>query len=590
MSETPQPQKEAAFFTSIRSWGLTRGDNGVVGGVVEGLGQRIGMARVPARLLVVLAWILLPGVVMLGYAAAWGLLPDRRGTIIIQNFGRGVTNVGALLGIAVLTLFGVGALNSGPFPLGWGGDPFPWDDISVNGPLEAVGTLMAVGFTLAILGGLAALIFVLVRRSRSAEPPGTGGPHAGGAPTTPPAATPGGAAAPAGPAAPASPTGDGVAGQDPDGATPGESTDPTAAPAPGRDVTDEPATASSPLTAAIPVASAPQPWEPALLPGDARAGVAPSRGAAAGAASAAAWAHAPSGGWPSHETPPTPPHHAPPPPSAAARPAQPRAPRVPGPGKAAWIAFLGVMLVSAAVVFGIGRSGQLAVPAPLAWGACVTIGLGAIMVIVALTGRRLGFLGFLTIPAVLLSVLFASNAGEIRDGFDGRGDWWQGDTVMYGEVSDPEVTAVGPDEPETTPVDLGSALSSDYSTIIAAGACTTPIVAQTWEEVSLWGEDSATVRIGEIAADTDLELTATATRVAFPAGTSIEILGSGETTVIWEDRDVSCYDWSEAALDEWGEPTGADPSTVLRASNADQPVLTLSGRDGAVIYLEEVVQ
>src|SRR5690554_25487 len=100
MNEQPQPPTEAAFFTSIREWGVVRGTSGVVGGVVEGVGHKIGLARVPARLLTVVAWILLPGVVMVAYAAGWALLPDARGNIIIQDFGRGITNVGALIGIA----------------------------------------------------------------------------------------------------------------------------------------------------------------------------------------------------------------------------------------------------------------------------------------------------------------------------------------------------------------------------------------------------------------------------------------------------------------------------------------------------------
>ena len=49
---TPSEQqpREAGFFRAIREWGLTRGDNGFLGGVVDGLAQRVGMATVPARI------------------------------------------------------------------------------------------------------------------------------------------------------------------------------------------------------------------------------------------------------------------------------------------------------------------------------------------------------------------------------------------------------------------------------------------------------------------------------------------------------------------------------------------------------------
>ena len=110
-----------------------------------------------------------------------------------------------------------------------------------------------------------------------------------------------------------------------------------------------------------------------------------------------------------------------------------------------------------------------------------------------------------------------------------------------------------------------------------------------WEDVSLWGEETATMRLDSVAEDTAIELDAVYTHVAVPAGTSIEILGVGTTTVIWEDRDISCYDWSEPdAYDEFGDAVASHPSRVLSATNADSPVLTLTGRDGSVIYLEEV--
>lgn len=584
MSETSQPHKEAAFFTTIRSWGLTRGDNGVVGGVVEGLGQRIGMARVPARLLTVVAWFILPGFVMLGYAAAWGLLPDRRGTIIIQNFGRGVTNVGALLGIAVLSLAGLASLNNGfAFGiLGGGVDPFPWDDMAHSGGMFGVlGVIMAIGVTIAVLAGVAVLLVVIVRRSRD-TPPGPGGPQ-GAVPPPPPPAAPGAGTVDASTAD--APAGSGVHAA-PDGASAGV------------------AAASAPPVATS--TGAPQPWEPALLPGDPRAGVAPSKGATAGVAAATAMSQpghgqnwqtpapsTPASAFPYDPAPGGPPlgggRSTPPPPVPPAPPAPAPKPRVPGPGKGAWLAFLGVMLVSAAVVFGLGRTEQLAVSPVLAWGACVTVGLGAILAVVALTGRRLGFLGFMSVFAVLLSLLFASNAEAIRDGYDGRADWWSGDAVIYGEDPAPEPSTAEA-YPVEDPIDMTAELASDYATIMVAGACTTPTLVDPWEQTSQWGEDSASIRLASVDENVTLDLTAVYTHVAVPAGTSIEVRGSGSTAIVWEGRDITCNDWTEPEYDEWGEPTGAGTRTVLEAVNPDTPVLTLTSRDGAVIYLEEVVQ
>ncbi|GIG54751.1 hypothetical protein Dac01nite_15030 [Demequina activiva] len=558
---------------------MARGTNGLVGGVVEGLGQRIGMAAVPARLLTVLAWLLLPGLVMLGYAAAWGLLPDRRGNIIIQNFGRGVTNVGALLGIAVLTLFGFGGLDGGPLfgVFGWGGDPFPWDNLGDGGfhPFRAVLAVLAVLIPLAILAGLVVLVVWLVRRSKN--PPMPGAPAPGATPPPPAAPAADGAPAPA-------PQGDEASRADAD-VTESQSSPSAPVDAPSQ----APGNAGLAAVGATPAATAvhtPQPWEPALLPGDPRAGAAPSRGAAAGARYVA--------GGPVPPAPPAAgaPAQGPPPASAAAPPAYygppappaPPRPHVPGPGKGGYLGFLGVLILSAAIVAGLDRAGELGVHPLLAWGACITVGLGAILVIVALAGRKLGFLGFLSVVAVVLSLLLTANAEELRRSYDSSWSWDGNVDVTINAAPEP---APEPTEVQT-PIDLSAELASEYGTIYAAGSCTTPVSMEPWEEVSLWGDDTATMRLDIVAEDTAIDLDAAYTHVAVPAGTSIEILGLGTTTVIWENRDISCYDWSEADWDEFGNPVDSDPVRVISATNADDPVLTITGRDGTVIYLEEV--
>src|SRR6187431_3441817 len=106
---SPEPTREAAFFTTIRSWGIVRGDNRVFGGVLSGVGARIGMAPAAARFIFVLIALITGGLGLLAYAAAWALLPDTEGRIIIQDFGRGRPNVGALVAIAILTLIGFGS-------------------------------------------------------------------------------------------------------------------------------------------------------------------------------------------------------------------------------------------------------------------------------------------------------------------------------------------------------------------------------------------------------------------------------------------------------------------------------------------------
>ena len=536
MTEQPQPPTEAAFFTSIREWGIVRGANGVLGGVVEGVGNRIGLARVPARLLVVLAWILLPGLVMLAYAAGWGLLPDTRGNIVIQNFGRGVTNVGALIGIAILTFLGVVGLDSGPIFSRIGlGNGFFWNDWGAS----AAWILIPVFLVLAFTAGVVFLIVWLVKRSQR----NTADAHVTSASR--------GTSATGNPAAPAGP-----AGQDSDGPQPGAGQ------------------ASNTGT--------PQPWEPALLPGDPRAGVSASAGATkanANAAHAAGSAHSAT----THTGQPAPARaSAPPPPTPPQRPAAPPPPSIPGPGSGAYLAFLAVLLISAAIAVGLAWADQLAVSPVLAWGASITVGLGAILVIVALAGRKLGFLGFLSVFAVVLSVLFAANAEPIRDGYASSENWFgiEEEVVIHEHVS--EETEI------THGFDLTADLAHDYSTVFLAGACMSPSDVASWTDATFFGESMATMRLDAVDEDIDVDLAATYTRLAIPAGTSLEITGSGSTDVVWEGRDASCSAWFNNNTEWDGEPAPPESQTILTATNPDAPVITINAGTDKTIYLEEV--
>ncbi len=156
------PRREAALFTSIRSWGITRGEHGVFGGVVEGVGERIGLDRVPARIIAVVLLFLTQGFFLTLYAAAWALLPDRSGRIIIQDFGRGTPNVGALIMIAILGILGAGS-NPGRRSINgdWGSFPF--------------GGLWAL-IPLAIAIGVVVLVIVLAQHAN--KPPSASGPMA----------------------------------------------------------------------------------------------------------------------------------------------------------------------------------------------------------------------------------------------------------------------------------------------------------------------------------------------------------------------------------------------------------------------------
>lgn len=176
-SEAPPPPRPAGtgFFDSIRRSGLYRADQRWVGGVASGVAARLGWDPLLVRGILVITFFL-GGIGLVAYGIAWALLPEQSdGRIHLEQAIRGNFDV-ALLGAAVLFLFG----------FAWGG---PWDWTYVNG-----GWIAAV-FWLAIIGGIVYLLIQAVRRRPSTE----GAPHAQPYP---------------GPAAPVSPAAGGVVGFD----------------------------------------------------------------------------------------------------------------------------------------------------------------------------------------------------------------------------------------------------------------------------------------------------------------------------------------------------------------------------------------
>jgi phage shock protein PspC (stress-responsive transcriptional regulator) len=69
------------IHTTFRSQGLVRPRDGrVLGGVVAGLGRRFGISPWPARLLFVLALMVIPGSQIIIYPILWILMPNEEPT------------------------------------------------------------------------------------------------------------------------------------------------------------------------------------------------------------------------------------------------------------------------------------------------------------------------------------------------------------------------------------------------------------------------------------------------------------------------------------------------------------------------------
>ena len=469
MSTAPdQAPHEAALFRTIREWGITRGDNGVIGGVAEGLGDRIGMARVPARIIMVVAAIPLTALVFLAYAAAWALLPDRKGNIIVQNFGRGIPNVGALIGIAVLTLFGLGNFGNGTgivFNSGaWGGN-IPWNDVPNWGGGHVVILILAILVPLVIIAGVITAIVLLVKKSGNGHTSGPGAVYA----------------------APPAPT-----------HTPPHTTSPSSAAA---------ATADAGLAS------------PPLSPAPASVSV-----SAEASPAARQWAPAP-----------------------PAPPAPPRRPRVPGPGRAFYLLTLSSAAIAAAAAAWLERDDRLGVHPVIAAAVLFVIGLGLILIAVSLSGRKLGFLGFVGIASLVPLLIFAGNAESLRAAYAENG----GITHYVDAVLDPS-----PMIADSAPFDATLTFGRAYANVYFNASC----YEANWEDYRdsypfasvqrLNLEPAATARPAPTTAatpvptpaDTAVDITAELTYISIAKGASVTLDGDANAlaTVVFADRGFQC--------------------------------------------------
>jgi hypothetical protein len=468
----------------------------------------------PARILFVVIAIFTSGLALLAYAAAWALLPDTKGTIVIQDFGRGRPNVGVLVLIAILALLGFAGLdnigNGGP----WNWQNGPWIGFDgqfgdfMGGPARVLAVIFAVVIPLLVLGGIAALIVWAVRSSKNTDRPAQGF-----------ARMPDGSV----PTAPVSPQADAEEGA--------ETSEPVAAPAD---------------TATFAAQAAP-------------ASAATAQGA---------------------YVPPvyTPPVYTPP---VYTAPPAPRSPRVRGPGAMGYLMALALIPITAAAVLYLNSTDQLAVYAPVAAGTIYVAGLGLILVITALRGRKLGFLGFVSVIALIPVALSIGFATELREQY-ANGDEWSGwvrdefgPNWDYSGV-EPTYTPEAP-PPAFDPTEL----FPDYATVAIAGHCS---VIDDLDD-SFAPDVTGNVSLSEVTGPTSLTIATESTLVVIPRGTNLVIEAPARTDyepyigVMWLDRDVNC---------EMSSGVG-HPVTL---NNPEAPVVTLELSETApvesfTIYIEE---
>ena len=119
--------------------------------------------------------------------------------------------------------------------------------------------------------------------------------------------------------------------------------------------------------------------------------------------------------------PPVPAPAAPGPRVYSAPPTPPR-PRVPGPGKMGYLMALAWIPITLAITLYLSTTDQLAVFPALVAGVIYVAGLGLILIITALRGRKLGFLGFVSVMALIPVMIAIGSAPQLREHY-ASGDW-----------------------------------------------------------------------------------------------------------------------------------------------------------------------
>ncbi|WP_062293776.1 PspC domain-containing protein [Demequina phytophila] len=530
MTQPQTPPAEAGFFATIRGWGITRSDARVFSGVAGGIAERLNWSRAWTRVGLVVLAVFLNGVVLLAYAAAWALLPDRQGRIVVQDFGRGVPNVGALVGIGIIAILGLIGLGDTGGPFRFDTANWPWNAVDsgpAHGLLTAFAVMLAVVVPLAVIGGVIFFIVMMARRNRERgeQPPGTPPVYA-----VPPAWA-----------------ADRRAQRDAYRAARHEQR------------AQERASAAAYAATAV---------DEAVTAANAAAEQAAATASTAYAASSYGTpppAYAPAAAQPAPASSPA--HHGTP---YAARP--PRAPRVPGPGAPFYLLTLAWLVISGAGIVWADWQELLAVHPVIAWGPLFLTGLGVILVLVAATGRRMGFLAFLSAVGLIPAAILIANADDFRDGW---ADQYLPEIQVDGFGSGPqEATGDAVTEVEPDPIDTFDALSAfdgDYATISLPSGCYA-----TEDVPSSAGESRGLVSIDpkDPGAET---LTAAFTTVRMAADTSFTLTtkGGASATVYWPDREVACDLW---------DGTGVS----LSNPGATDAALTADPFDGyATIIIEE---
>jgi hypothetical protein len=208
-------------------------------------------------------------------------------------------------------------------------------------------------------------------------------------------------------------------------------------------------------------------------------------------------------------------------------PAPPAQPRVPGPGRGFYLTALAWIVLSAAIAVAMERGDELAVHPAAAWFVMMVTGLGVLLMAVSLAGRKLGFLGFMTIVLALPLPAIAVGADELRETYAEDGSLLNID-IDFRDVA-----------PQADAYDATEDFADQYSEVIINGDCR--------KESSIPTDPSSTARLSftSLEEDTSVDVVTHVTYVTIPEGTDLIVEGQGDAQahVVWPDRELTCDFW-----------------------------------------------
>jgi hypothetical protein len=233
---------------------------------------------------------------------------------------------------------------------------------------------------------------------------------------------------------------------------------------------------------------------------------------------------------------------APPAPPRTYTPAPPPRPRVPGPGRGGYLGALALAILAAAAVAWMARVDKLEVHPMLAWFALFLVGLGVVLILVSLAGRKLGFLGFISVPLAVLGFTFGFYGDEYREAYQNIRD---NIVVDWDEWDDDPNIDEGFDDTFEDAGDVAinavPAFTADYSQVFFAPAC----YAADPSDGLAPDTQVARFAFAEFTEDLTLDVVAEYTEISVPVGTNIVLDADGwaQSAVTWPARDVWCDFW-----------------------------------------------